>query len=75
MSGLSWPVALARSNNSVPSVRICSAMAICSAVGSNVPASRTVSPWVFAATMRRRNPVNASHGSPPELRARWTSAR
>ena len=46
-----------------------------SAVGTNVPASRTVRPCVFAATMRRRKPVNASQGSSPEFSARLISVR
>ena len=38
-------------------------------------ASRTVRPCVFAATMRRRKPVNASQGSSPEFSARLISVR
>ena len=34
-----------------------------------------VSPWVFAATIRRRKPVNASQGSASEARARRISVR
>src|SRR5215467_13282845 len=58
-SSRSSPVPRTRSNISIASACTCSARAICSSLGTNIPASRTVRPCVLAATIRRRNSVYA----------------